>query len=1180
MSHDFQTIKAAQDIDLNSHAIIEASAGTGKTYTMVELVLRLMSDEHDGLPLDKILLTTFTENAANELKTRIRQELKKRLKEGGLSEAITNRFNKALQNIESAPIYTIHGFCQRMAAEFAFESGEVFDKSLVDGDSVLESRFNAFIRTWPANESIKSAFQDYLAADDKNNLAKLKKTVMQLAGQYKPDFDVIYPPEPASLPGLDDLVLMAEMNILESQFMQLHTNKGGTPNKYMTDNWQQRVQPLLLTLADKSLTGEQRYDYLNKVVAGPLSDKSAFRHFFFKAPKAFDDDNWDKNKIEFPLICEQLDYVFGILSHIQATQRYSQSAIIKHCLSFLDNDVSQFLAEQGQVTYDRIIRQLFNFLQRERESNQSLLTQAIRRKFSVAMIDEFQDTDPYQWHIFKWLFLDQDPSKHRLWVIGDPKQSIYGFRGADVSTYFKARDVMQQAGAKSYRLDTNYRTIAPLITGFNHFFTAQQNPESPAYWYAEDSIHVQAADRDNNPELPRLEQDNSGLSAFNYFPLDDQNLADLRRAELAESIAETIQERLIGRLQFSLKGQSKQLNYDDICILVRANKDSVTIKKACQTLGIPVSIQKSKGLYQQPEAVHFEVILSALHQPHNNGRVHNALSSLFFNHAYSNLNSLSDSEQQQVNQDWLQLLQWAKLGDWVALFDWLIDGSGTRLRIAKTGDNRRLANLNKISNTLCRYALQHNTGSAELLRFYKKLRLTASEREEDGQNQDTDHQAVKVMSMHGAKGLEFPVVFLFDGLSAPRMTKPYHKYYDKELQATVYDVSKQSEGLQKEALHNEFKQLYYVAMTRAIFKLFVPYIAIDTNGISNDYKHLILNNIDACSNPSILAESQPLNMALEPAVGPQLSPPQKLDQPLVAFSQPPDHLSARSRFMHSFSSLSQRMISHSLATDTRRYGELDKPEDEPKAELLSNEVIIAEEPLIPGGVTTGHVLHGVFENVDFAAVIGHESLSLLWADKAIMAVVDKQMQQFKLINQRINPAHSERTQAIDYRQQMAAWVWHTLSKPLPMLSGQSLGMVKAEDRRHEMAFHWQHQGQLLTGYIDLLFRTNNEQSGHDYFILDWKSNINAAGYAPEVLAETVMQQHHYDLQYHIYAAAINDWFQHLGLSNARLKGAIYVFSRGINCEVDNLQGVYYDEFNDLVQQSALTKQRILTLTEP
>lgn len=1175
MNDSFQMIKSAADVDLNYHAVIEASAGTGKTYTMVELVLRLMSDEKTGLPLDKILLTTFTENAANELKTRIRDELKKRLATKGLPDIIKNRFNKAVQSIESAPIYTIHGFCQRMASEFAFESGEVFDKELIDGNSVIESRFHAFLRTWLSNDTIQSAFQDYLGADERHSLSRLKSTVLQLAGQINPDFDLIYPTEPEPLPCLDNFKLMAELEELEQAYKQLLTNKDGKPNAYMKKNWSIRVQPLLQNLADNHLSNNEKYDYLKNITTQFLQKKTPFEHFFLSAPNAYIDDNWQTNKRKHPLICTQLEQAFHLLKHIQAIQQFKQAAIIKHCLDFLDDDVSQHLATHGQVTYDRIIRQLFDSLKREQETGQTSLTQAIRGKFTVAMIDEFQDTDPYQWHIFKWLFLTKDSNQHRLWVIGDPKQSIYGFRGADVSTYFQARQQMQEFGAKCYRLNTNYRTMAPLVNAFNHFFSQQQNPDSPSYWYHENSIKVEAADRQNKPELPQLIQDNSGLSVFNYIPLDGENDADSRRVELARQIAEIIKKHLIGRLQFLLKKQDKILNYDDICILVRSNQDSVIIKKACQSMHIPVSIQRSKGLYRQPEAVQFEVILSALHQPQNNGRVHNALSTLFFNYAYTTPEQLSQAQIQSINYHWLQLLQWAKLGEWLTVFDWLIDGSGTRLRAERDNDNRLLANLKKIANTLCDYALQHNANRAELLRFYKKLRLTAEEQDKDSQNQDTDQQAVKVMTMHAAKGLEFPVVFIFDGLTPPSKNKPYHKFYDSDHQATIYDVSKQSSSLQEMAFHNEFKQLYYVAMTRSIFKLFIPYINIKSKGISEDYKQLIIANIDACCGFLPVAdEGRPANTEMASKPGPMIKLIKEAEPLYVKFSQSPARLSARSYFIHSFSSLSQKMVNSVITADEHRYGESNKTSDEPIKETQ----VVTEEPLIPGGVTTGHVLHGIFEHVNFEQVISHHDLSSLWADILIMGVVDAQMQLFKLKNQLISQPNNERTSALDYRQQMAAWVWHTLRKPLKMLDDKSLGMISAANRRHEMSFHWRHQEQQLTGYIDLLFRIKNQQGGDDYFILDWKSNINAAGYSPEILKETVMQQHHYDLQYHIYAAAVDQWFHHLALPNARLKGALYMFSRGINCESNEQDGIFYHEFSDLNQQNNNTKQQIVELT--
>ncbi|KAA3646972.1 MAG: hypothetical protein DWP95_03180, partial [Proteobacteria bacterium] len=614
---------------------------------------------------------------------------------------------------------------------------------------------------------------------------------------------------------------------------------------------------------------------------------------------------------------------------------------------------------------------------------------------------------------------------------------------------------------------------------------------------------------------------------------------------------------------------------DDMCILVKANNDSEFIKKACQARHIPVSIQRSKGLYLQTEAIQFEVILSALHQPQHKARVHNALSTLFFDYAQVNPEQLSEHHKQRLKQQWLQLLQWAKAGQWVALFDWLLNGSGSRLRAEKSGNKRQLANLQKIANTLLHYAMQHHAGIADLLRFYKKLRLTAVELNEDDQNQDTDDQAVKVMTMHGAKGLEFPVVFLFDGLTGPRQNSPYQKFYHEDIQATVYDVSKQSKALQQAAYRKEFKQLYYVAMTRAIFKLFVPYLNMKSKRNYADYQELIIDNIDQCQQADLTADSRPANLTLAAPAGKQLTGEQPESQEPLPFSQAPAHLSARSRFVHSFSSLSQHWVNAGETTELHRYGDIEKPSDEP----FQHDQVMVHQPLIPGGVTTGHVLHGIFENVHFKDVWSHDGLQTLWADQVIMAVVDAQMQQFKLSNQRIKAELAEDTEALDYRQQLAAWVWHSLRKPLPMLNGQSLGLIKPEDRRHEMSFHWQHQDRQLTGYIDLLFRINNPQGGHDYFILDWKSNINDAGYEPQVLAETVMQQHHYVLQYQLYATAVDTWFQHLGLNNARLKGALYVFSRGVQCHADDLNGIYYHEFSDLAAQNKRTQQHIMQLTE-
>lgn len=1173
MSQTFQVIQGAADIDLNRHAVIEASAGTGKTYTMVELVMRLMADEQSGLPLDKILLTTFTDNAANELKTRIRTQIINRLSTGNLSEVLIKRFNKALQNIESAPIYTIHGFCQRMAGEYAFESGEVFDRELVDSDRIREDRFHAFVRTWPAHQLLKTAFQDYLTASHTNSLSRLKSTVLEVARQSNPDFDVIFPPEPETpLPDLAGFTLLDEINSLESQFLKLHTNKGGALNNAIQKNWNEKVKPLFLVLTDGSLSSDAKYTYLTEKVIKPMADKSNLEYFFLGAPKAFKSGQWQENKNKLPLICAQLEAIFELINHRKAHQNFKKTAIIKYSLDYLDKDITDYLSAQGQVTFDRIIRNLFTLLQSEQQSSQALLTEAIRKQFSVVMIDEFQDTDPYQWHIFKWLFLDSHNSQHRLWVIGDPKQAIYGFRGADVNTYINARSEILKAGANSYRLNTNYRSITPLIKAYNQFFTARKTPENPGFWYPADSIQVAAADRQKNPQLPQLVADNSGLSAFNYIPLDEDNNADARRIELADLIAEIIETRLVGRLEYTSGGDSKILNYDDICVLIRANKDSDIIKQACLKRHIPVSIQRSQGLYKQTEAIAFEIILSAFHQPQDSRRVHNALSSVFFNHAFEDVAGLCEQQQQDVHQQWQQLLAQAKAGEWVAVFDWLIEGSGTRMRAEINGNRRQLANLQTIANTLCRYAMQNHVGCAELLRYYKKLRLTAHEQDQDHQHQDTDHQAVKVMTMHGAKGLEFPVVFVFDGLTAPRDSKPYHKFYSEAHQATVYDVSKQSAECQKATNRKEFKQLYYVAITRAVYKVFLPFTDSEKSHLSKEFQQLVSANIQHCQTMDLDQSCRPISTASADAAGEGLLTPPIKQSDCLPFVASPFNVVSRRQLRHSFSSLAHRQSSQ-LNSDQRHYGEQTGEHDEP----LSEDTVITETPLIPGGVTTGHVLHGLFEHVDFNAITRHKQLSDLWQDEVVMTEVDRQMQLFNMRNQLISAAHEARTDAADYRQQLAAWVWHTLKKPLPMLDGQSLGMISPDDRRHEMSFQWQHQSQTLTGFIDLLFRIRNRQGGDDYYILDWKSNLSAEGYAPEILAKTVMKQHHYDLQYQLYAAAVAAWFEHLKLPKARLKGAIYVFSRGIDCQRDDLQGIFYHAFTDLQEQNKHTGAQLSRL---
>jgi ATP-dependent exoDNAse (exonuclease V) beta subunit len=219
-------------------------------------------------------------------------------------------------------------------------------------------------------------------------------------------------------------------------------------------------------------------------------------------------------------------------------------------------------------------------------------------------------------------------------------------------------------------------------------------------------------------------------------------------------------------------------------------------------------------------------------------------------------------------------------------------------------------------------------------------------------------------------------------------------------------------------------------------------------------------------------------------------------------------------------------------------------------------VLLDESPSIPGGAQTGNVLHGIFEHLDFQSVKAHSNLAEFQQDQSVINVIESQMKAFLMADGEILDAVGQLRST--YRNEFAAWVWHTLRKPIDVLGGMPLCELSDTNRRHEMSFYWSHSGHVLTGFIDLLFKVAGPE-GDRYYILDWKSNYNAGGYAPKALSEQVMQAHNYHDQYRWYTLAIKSWFNSLKLENASLAGALYVFSRGIDSQTADQNGVFYQD---------------------
>lgn len=1160
----FQAITDPDQVDLQRGAVIEASAGTGKTYTIIKLVLRLLIQER--LPLEQILLVTFTDKASSELRTRIREGILEALDQAdqhALCEATVSHLETASKQVSRAPIHTINAFCQSMLREFAFEQGGVFDFELVDDLDVYRQQINQMKREWPADPEISEAFKKL----DKTP-KEVEAILLDLLGaDINLERELLWPAAAASA---EDLYqhLVGWVQTIEIERFNGEIKAFSSLSETLQNNAIRNV-------------GKAWTDLLNLVDQN--DDVSQFPHQFltiyhdcFNHSKVclfkYHND-WQKKATDGEFAqAKTFNEMVNKLRFFADQFMGLDYAIFTSLLREIKNRAEAFKLNNGLISYADMINRLHQQIMVEQAMPESeqLLTRQMRKKFKLAMIDEFQDTSFNQWEIFKTLFFQS--GDHRLMVIGDPKQAIYAFRGADVHTYLFAKNEMLSSGqAKGYRLATNYRSLPEILHGFNRFFGDEA--VTVGHWWPKDEVAVEPAPDDHLESFgPKVMSDATNTAAINGFGISGELLGSEEfKAAMAQQVALIIKEQLLSKkLGIKLKGKERTLKASDVCVLINAEKEAEHLEQALDAVGVAHTHHKKKNLFHSSEALHYQVLLTGLAHSQDRRRVNNALVTLFFGLKPEQLPEFADEKLPAVNQHWLALKEAVAYEDWMGLFDLLLNQSGVLMQASQQGLSRRVSNLKQLKYMLCEVALAQNLDIKGLLQWLVEKR--AVEKDPELHNKASDDDAVNIMTMHVSKGLEFPVVFLFGGFGSGINNKQkYTKYRDRDSGQMVYDLNKDS-NLAWAYEAEERQRLFYVAMTRAVVKLFLPVFKKEQikKKPKSHYSEQVVSRFEQVKN------GQGFNPQVMQLNGQDSLTPRSQDE---TRNQPPDGPLAvpedvwvRQRKVFSFSSLSHsKKAAHEASM---AFGESSAFE---KASITGDSEAPAALPVdwsrvLPGGVKTGHVLHGVFEHVDFQRFKSVDGLAELWSDDEIMAVVDAQMKLFGMENGQILDDSGQVIR--EHRQEMAAWVWHTLRKPLDALNGGQLADVLPEERCHEMAFFWQKEQAHLTGFIDLLFGIKTEQ-GTDYFILDWKSNYSASGYAPEVLNSEVMAAHQYHWQYQLYAMAVQKWFGALGLEHARLAGALYLFSRGIDCQSDDQDGVFFDDFSEF--DAALTEQELLAL---
>ena len=1207
-------------LPLEGVRLIEASAGTGKTFTLATLVTRLVVER--GLRIGQILAVTFTEAATQELRKRIRERLQFTLdlldapasddqgaearlthellqahrSRGHESEdALRRRLRQATLETDLAAIFTIHGFCARVLREHALESGQGFDApELLGNDRELRAELAAdlwrmhaqdpgdaddLVALWPGHEAL---------ADDLRLLLREPAVL------------------PPRLPLLPDPA--PELLVAGAALADIHRMHGDA-----------FFDALLAAVDGKVLNGNSyRKDWIEALrgqmaawcAAGDVSVALDERIARLTSPAMHGKANKGKEALVPESPC-----CTSIAAYLEALQAQDDYRIRRGIalLHRIRDDARMRLAtlkRQRRVqTYDDLIDGVADALAGERAD---LLVSALRAQYAVALVDEFQDTDARQWAIFQRVFgtassngqdKRADPadvhgpltpecgrssgSQARfLALIGDPKQAIYGFRGGDVHTYLAAAGVAAPAPPLSHNFRSRPSLLAAIDALYGNAQAAFDARLVDAPPFVDPRIRffdVAAGGKREDADFLRGDHPAPAISVWQAPapPVDDQRKSKPWRVEQARTLATgacvaaihaVLSEARAGTAMLKDKRGMRAVRPGDIAVLVRSHREATMVQQALALVGIAAVAAGKHSLFATAEARELHALLLALLHSGDDGRLRTALSTVLVGVDATGIDALERDT--DAHRHWQQCaLRWRECllrGGPLALVGEICAANGERL-VGLLDGERRMSNYLQLAELL-QEAQARALGLHGLVDWLGQ-RIASADGNDETQllRLESDAHRVQIVTLHKSKGLEYPLVFLpFVGIGRKEQSPGRACVAHDEAQGrrlhwnlAVPDAQWDKARAQwKDDRRAEDARLLYVGLTRAEHALWIA-----TGDFFDSGKtplHAMLLDRRTLMDAGVVFDAGAL-----PATLPRL--PSDAD-PAVPAARKPARRLAHDWWVYSFSQLARAEAGSARTVDTASAATVPASggNDEPE----TGEGMPVDAGFDPrfAGNRYGVALHAALEVADFAAwqewragdaAPGEEATGIADALRAQGYASDMLDDGIALTTQLIG---------------------HTLGVGLP--EGTRLCDLADNERRAEIEFQFalqpvqvdallallhahgivrerdrfgarQRLEGLMTGLIDLTYRHEGK-----WYVLDYKSN-RLPGYDAAQLAQA-MAHGEYDLQALIYTLALHRWLRfRLGdrYDYARDFGGIrYLFCRGLDARRAESPGIHAQRF--------------------
>lgn len=1186
-------------LPLDQINLIEASAGTGKTYTIGSLYLRLLlqaGERHFSRPLnvEEILVVTFTDMATEELKTKIRGRITDAIekltafaqnqdeaafkndeflaalcRDLALPLAI-RRLKLAEQNMDLASIYTIHGFCRRMLMQYAFHSGVHFNLELVKDQSDLLKRF--------ANEFWREHFY-LLPFEMANFIAKELKSPDEVLKELK-----------------SDLGKHLQVDIPNQQVLSL------TTQEFLQQCLGGRMQALnelkTFWLENSDEISAIITEELNKTY-GKGEPKSLSRRSYNESRlKNWVEqvNKWAENPRDYVINKTLIDYFTqsalagkrengatslesAIFSEIETrVQALMEPTLLKkltlyHYRKGIQQKLLDYKLNHQEKSFDDLLRLLCEALQGAQGDE---LAEMIRFQYPFAMIDEFQDTDAQQYAIFSKIYRENPAKETGFIMIGDPKQAIYRFRGADIFTYLNAA----QEADEHFNLTKNYRSESQVVKGVNTLFHFENQP----FIYENiDFTPVDARDDHRRFYLNGKEE-----PAYRFYLADGDKL---NKAEMAKTCAISIQHWLQRAAEnqaiFKDETDSKTLQAANVAVLVRDRYEAAEVKLALQKLGIAsVYLSDQNSVFDSRVAKELVLVLKACLNV-TERPVLNAIATALFGLNTAEIHKIhqSDTDWQRWADNFAQYQQtWQRQGVLPMLHRLLLEQNIAERLLSQPTGERDLTDFLHLAEIL-QEAATLNESQAALLSWFEK-QIQGEGRQDAQIRLESERQLVKIVTIYKSKGLEYDLVWLpflavpaKDPTKSRNVKKALNVYYSAEKKQMLWDMEDRHIDVIYEETFAEELRLLYVALTRAKYQMAFTLPAkfdkkwnallyvlnqgeigkhidlqeeFDTKTLLKTFQAKMQGNVEI--SPSASLDALPklaLNLQNDELSTATFTGMIEQDWRITSFTA----IEQAHRWQHYLTeSAGKKAVVFDDAKDYDIYSSEIQSEISRKSLEENAEKILA----FPRGKLVGTALHRHFEHAHFADLANEMRIEklrqALQLDESFSEPLRDWLQQI---------AHTPLL-ADDSALQLANLAEKDCIKEMPFylaiqdhfdVAAFNLALKTHHSLLGEPLQFDQIQG-MIRGSIDLVFRHQGK-----YYLADYKSNFlgeTLANYGVEALKKEMLHSH-YDWQYLIYTLALHRYLKSVNrhYDYARdFGGVFYLFLRGMNGEPQS--GVFFD----------------------